>query len=99
MLILLQSFRIIELEWACSSAGRAPALQLSRLNYISAASGVAYTQTYGAIIALSWTEVDAGNIRMVLPPESFLRGTINLTPRASRSSSGRRVPFQASVSR
>src|SRR5258708_3204411 len=27
MLILLQSFRIIELEWACSSAGRAPALQ------------------------------------------------------------------------
>ena len=56
MLILLQSFRIIELEWACSSAGRAPALQLSRLNYISAASGVAYTQTYGAIIALNWTE-------------------------------------------
>ena len=27
VLILLQSFRIIELEWACSSAGRAPALQ------------------------------------------------------------------------
>ncbi len=25
--ILLQSFRIIELAWACSSAGRAPALQ------------------------------------------------------------------------
>jgi hypothetical protein len=57
MLIRLQSFRIIELAWACSSAGRAPALQLSRLNQISAASGVAYTQTYGAIIALNWTEV------------------------------------------
>ena len=57
MLILLQSFRIIELEWACSSAGRGPALQLSRLNYISAASGVAYARTYGAIIALNWTEV------------------------------------------
>ena len=27
MLILLQSFRIIALEWACSSVGRAPALQ------------------------------------------------------------------------
>src|SRR6266705_4856911 len=57
LLLLLQLFRIIELEWACSSAGRAPALQLSRLNHISAASGVAYTQTYGAIIALNWTEV------------------------------------------
>jgi integrase len=29
----------------------------SRLNHKSAASGVAYTQTYGAIIALNWTEV------------------------------------------
>ena len=36
-------------------------MQLSRLNHISAASGVAYRQTYGAIIALnldgSWTEI------------------------------------------
>src|SRR5205823_130975 len=63
MLILLQSFRIIELEWACSSAGRAPALQLSRLNHISAASGVAYTQTYGAIIALNWTEVGRTHLK------------------------------------
>src|SRR6266576_4152303 len=57
MLILLQSFRIIELEWACSSAGRAPALQVSRLNHISAASGVAYTETCGATTLSNWTDV------------------------------------------
>ena len=33
MLILLQSFRIIELEWVCSSAGRAPALQVGRQSH------------------------------------------------------------------
>src|SRR5258708_37643842 len=57
MLILLQSFRIIELEWACSSAGRAPALQVSNINHISAASGVAYTETRGATTLLNWTDV------------------------------------------
>ncbi len=34
--------------WACSSAGRAPALQESRQNHTSAASGVAYAETRGA---------------------------------------------------
>src|SRR5882762_4836280 len=42
--------------WACSSAGRASALQLSRLNHISAASGVAYTQTARCNQPLNWTE-------------------------------------------
>ena len=43
--------------WACSSAGRAPALQESRQNHTSAASGVAYAGTRGAINLLNWTEV------------------------------------------
>ena len=42
---------------ACSSAGRAPALQVSRLNHISAASGVAYAETCGATTLPNWTEV------------------------------------------
>ena len=42
--------------WACSSAGRAPALQESRQNHTSAASGVAYAETRGATTLLDWTE-------------------------------------------
>ena len=42
--------------WACSSAGRAPALQESRQNHTSAASGVAYADSRGAINLLNWTE-------------------------------------------
>src|SRR5437762_10636578 len=57
LLILLQLFRIIELAWACSSAGRAPALQVSRLNHISAASGVAYAEPRGATTLSNWTDV------------------------------------------
>ena len=49
---------------ACSSAGRAPALQVSRINHISAASGVAYTETRGATILSNWTDVG---------PKRFLR--------------------------
>src|SRR5271156_1351498 len=44
------------LLWACSSAGRAPALQESRQNHTSAASGVAYADSRGAINLLNWTE-------------------------------------------
>jgi hypothetical protein len=43
--------------WACSSAGRAPALQESRQNHTSAASGVAYADSRGATTLLNWTEV------------------------------------------
>jgi hypothetical protein len=43
--------------WACSSAGRAPALQVSRVNHISAASGVAYAESCGATNLLNWTDV------------------------------------------
>ena len=57
LLILLQLFRIIELAWACSSAGRAPALQVSRLNHISAASGVAYGEPHGATTLSNWTDL------------------------------------------
>ncbi len=57
MLIPLQSFRITELEWACSSAGRASALQVSRLNHISAASDVAYADPRGATTLSNWTDV------------------------------------------
>src|SRR4029077_3603443 len=39
-----------------SSAGRAPALQVSSLQHTSAASGVAYAQTFGATTLLNWTE-------------------------------------------
>jgi hypothetical protein len=42
--------------WACSSAGRAPALQESRQNHTSAASGVANADSRGAINLLNWTE-------------------------------------------
>ena len=42
---------------ACSSAGRASALQVSRLNHTSAASGVAYADSRGATTLLNWTEV------------------------------------------
>jgi hypothetical protein len=44
------------LQWACSSAGRAPALQESRQNHTSAASGVAYAELRGATNLLNWTE-------------------------------------------
>jgi hypothetical protein len=44
-------------EWACSSAGRAPALQESRQNQTSAASGVAYAEPCGATDLLNWTDV------------------------------------------
>src|SRR5437879_12960105 len=47
----------MQLQGACSSAGRAPALQVSRLNHISAASGVAYTETRGATTLSNWTDV------------------------------------------
>src|SRR6516225_11662225 len=53
----LQLFRITELARACSSAGRAPALQASSVNHISAASGVAYTKTRGATNPLKRTDV------------------------------------------
>ncbi len=43
--------------WACSSAGRAPALQESRQNHTSAASGVAYADARCATNLLNWTEV------------------------------------------
>ena len=42
---------------ACSSAGRAPALQVSRVNHISAASGVANAKTCGVTNLSKWTEV------------------------------------------
>jgi hypothetical protein len=37
--------------------GRAPALQVSRLNHTSAASGVAYAETCGATTLSNWTDV------------------------------------------
>src|ERR1700733_822258 len=43
--------------WACSSAGRAPALQESRQNHTSAASGVAYAEARGATNLVNWTDV------------------------------------------
>jgi hypothetical protein len=43
--------------WACSSAGRAPALQESRRNHTSAVSGVDYAETGGATNPLNGTEV------------------------------------------
>src|SRR6516162_1037979 len=52
-----QSIRIIPLPWACSSAGRAPALQVSSVNHLSAASGVVYAKTRGATNPLKWTDV------------------------------------------
>src|SRR5467141_3586541 len=48
--------------WACSSAGRAPALQVSRVNSISAASGVAYAETRGATTLSNWTEIGPTNL-------------------------------------
>jgi hypothetical protein len=53
----MQSIRIMEISWACSSAGRAPALQVCRVNPISSASGVAYAETRGAITLLNWTDI------------------------------------------
>src|SRR6267143_3916857 len=47
----------MQLQGACSSAGRAPALQVSRLNHITAASGVAYMETRGATTLSNWTDV------------------------------------------
>ena len=52
-----QYIRIIELRRACSSAGRAPALQESGKTHTSAASGVAYADTRGATDPLNWTDV------------------------------------------
>src|SRR5208282_5009256 len=80
-------------EWACSSAGRASALQTSRQNHISAASGVAYAGTRGATTLLSWTEV---GLKVVdhdgcggLQPSELLSPAIPL-PNDSRSGLGNR---------
>jgi hypothetical protein len=43
--------------WACSSARSAPALQVSRANHTSAASGVAYAEPCRATNLLNWTDV------------------------------------------
>jgi len=45
--------------WACSSAGRAPALQISTVNHRSAASGVTYVEPRDAATLSNWAEVGA----------------------------------------
>src|SRR5271170_6967015 len=68
------------LLWACSSAGRAPALQESRQNHTSAASGVAYAETHGATNLFKWTDIG---------PKACL-GPLGHPPPAQRVSSDRR---------
>ena len=69
--------------WACSSAGRAPALQESRQNHTSAASGVAYAERRGATNPLNWTEVG---------PKTCLRSWGNARVRATRAGGHRFDP-------
>jgi hypothetical protein len=67
-------FKLMELHlWACSSAGRAPALQVCRLNHTSSASGVAYADSRGATTLLNWTEVGPNCWRE--PLEAALNGS------------------------
>jgi hypothetical protein len=60
-------------------------LQLSRLNHISAASGVAYTQTYGAIIALNWTEVGRTIVKYAATVPYCLSPSLKSSPRCGSS--------------
>src|SRR5208283_253551 len=61
-------FRIKCLQrWACSSAGRAPALQVSSLNHTSAASGVAYADARGVTSLSNWTDVGLNSLYQQIP--------------------------------